>query len=158
MDDKTAIKTTKTIYPQIYAYVLPEYEPKNGWVKIGYTERKDVDKRIKEQTHTAALREKFLKLWSEPAKYINSDDWFIDKQFHNYLRKFKKIEQEPNTEWFYYNGTLELAHSDFDDFRNNRYDKDFQVSKELIQAHTQIIQVLCGQSRFKGIHQFVQLF
>jgi len=76
MSDNTVIKTTKTIYPQIYAYVLPEYEPKDGWVKIGYTERQDVDRRIKEQTHTAAVNLRYSKLWSEPAKFTDSDEWF----------------------------------------------------------------------------------
>lgn len=50
MSNSPQIKTTKTIYPQIYAYTLPEVPTKNGWVKIGYTERENVDDRIKEQT------------------------------------------------------------------------------------------------------------
>jgi len=131
MSDNTVIRTTKTIYPQIYAYILPEYEPKDGWVKIGYTERLDVDSRIREQTHTAAVNLNYAKLWSEPAKFANSDEWFIDKHLHTYLRKFKGIAQEPNTEWFYYNGTLEQAHSDFDDFRNNRLEANVQASSKL---------------------------
>jgi superfamily II DNA or RNA helicase len=128
MCDNTVIKTTKIIYPQIYAYVLPEYETKDGWIKIGYTERQDVDRRIKEQTHTAAVNLKYSKLWSEPAKFTDSDEWFYDKQLHTYLRKFKKIKQEPNTEWFYYDGTPGQAHDDFDDFRNNRLDSSVQAS------------------------------
>lgn len=130
MSDKTVIKTTKIIYPQIYAYVLPEYEPKDGWIKIGYTERENVDSRIKEQTHTAAVNLKYSKLWSEPAKFVDSEEWFYDKQFHTYLRKFKKIEQEPNTEWFYYDGTPQQAHADFDDFRNNRLGNSVQASNQ----------------------------
>ena len=131
MGDNTVIKTTKTIYPQIYAYVLPEYEPKDGWVKIGYTERQDVDRRIKEQTHTAAVSLKYSKLWSEPAKFADSDVWFFDKQLHTYLRKFKRIMQAPNTEWFYYDGAPQQAHDDFDDFRNNRLDNSVQASRQL---------------------------
>ena len=50
MTDNTIIKTTKLIYPQIYAYTLPTVSDKDGWVKIGYTERKNVEDRIKEQT------------------------------------------------------------------------------------------------------------
>jgi superfamily II DNA or RNA helicase len=128
MSDNTIIKTTKNIYPQIYAYVLPEYEPKDGWIKIGYTERYDVNSRIQEQTHTAAVNLKYSKLWSEPAKFIDSDEWFFDKQFHAYLRKFKRMKQEPNTEWFYYNGTPEQAHADFDEFRHKQLK---QFGKEL---------------------------
>ncbi|MDR3289185.1 MAG: Eco57I restriction-modification methylase domain-containing protein [Peptococcaceae bacterium] len=131
MSDNTVIKTTKTLYPQIYAYVLLEYGPKDGWIKIGYTERQDVDSRIKEQTHTAAVNLKYSKLWSEPAKFTDSDEWFFDKQLHTWLRKFKGIEQEPNTEWFYYDGTPQQAHDDFDDFRNNRLNNSVQASSQL---------------------------
>ena len=66
MSDSAVIRTTKTIYPQIYAYVLPTLEQKDGWIKIGYTERQDVDSRIREQTHTAAVNLVYSKLWSEP--------------------------------------------------------------------------------------------
>ena len=126
MGDNTTIKTTRTVYPQIYAYVLPEYKPNEGWIKIGYTERRSVDERIRQQTHTAGLV--YSKLWSEPAKFIGSDEWFFDKQLHAYLRKFKKVEQRPNSEWFYYDGTPEQAHMDFDEFRHKKIS---QVGKEL---------------------------
>jgi hypothetical protein len=119
MSETTKIKTTRTVYPQIYAYVLPEYKPNEGWIKIGYTERRSVDERIRQQTRTAGLTP--AKLWSEPAKFIDSDEWFIDKQFHAYLRRFKKIDQRPNTEWFYYDGTPEQAHGDFDEFRRKQF-------------------------------------
>ena len=121
MNDNTVIKTTKTIYPQIYAYTLPSMPEDAGWIKIGYTERKNVDKRILEQTKTAAVNLPYNKLWSEPAKFNNADKWFTDKQLHSYLRKFKGIEQRPKTEWFYYDGTPEKAHADFEDFCNNDY-------------------------------------
>jgi len=126
MSDNTIIKTTKTIYPQIYAYVIPEYKPNKGWIKIGYTEQKNVDERIRQQTHTAGIA--YSKLWSEPAKFFDADEWFFDKQLHTYLRKFKKIDQRPNTEWFYYDGTPEQAHADFDEFRHKKIS---QVDKEL---------------------------
>lgn len=121
MNDNTVIKTTKTIYPQIYAYTLPSMPEDAGWIKIGYTERKNVDKRILEQTKTAAVNLPYDKLWSEPAKFNNADKWFTDKQLHSYLRKFKGVEQRPKTEWFYYDGTPEKAHADFEDFCNNDY-------------------------------------
>lgn len=88
MIDKTKIRTTKTIYPQIYAYTLPTIPEKNGWIKIGYTERKSVDDRINEQTNTAALRLSYDKLWSGPAKYHDKDEWFKDHQFLQLLRPF----------------------------------------------------------------------
>jgi len=91
MSGNTIIKTTKTVYPQIYAYVLPEYKPNDGWIIIGYTELKNVDERIRQQTHTVGVA--YAKLWSEPAKFYDSDEWFFDKQLHAYLRNFKKISQ-----------------------------------------------------------------
>ena len=63
MSDSTVIKTTKMIYPQIYAYTLPTIPDNEGWIKIGYTERKNVDDRIKEQTKTAAINLDYLKMW-----------------------------------------------------------------------------------------------
>lgn len=126
MSENTIIKTTKKVYPQIYAYVLPNYKPNEGWIKIGYTELQDVDMRIRQQTHTAGII--YSKLWSEPAKFHNSDEWFFDKQLHVYLRKFKGVEQRPNTEWFYYDGTPEQAHMDFDEFRHKKLS---QVGKKL---------------------------
>lgn len=123
MSNKTVIKTTKTIYPQIYAYTLPTVSNDTGWIKIGYTERKNVDDRILEQTKTAAINLSYIKLWSEPAKFNNSDKWFTDKQFHAYLRKFKNVKQRSNTEWFYYDGVPEKAHIDFEDFRNNKFNQ-----------------------------------
>lgn len=42
MTDNTLIKTFKTIYPQIYAYTLPTIKDDEGWIKIGYTERKEM--------------------------------------------------------------------------------------------------------------------
>lgn len=128
MEDNTLIRTTKTIYPQIYAYTLPSEKEREGWIKIGYTERKNVDERIREQTKTAAINLEYLKLWSEPAKFNNSEEWFKDKTFHSYLRTYKKIEQRPNTEWFFYNGNPEKSHNDFEDFQNNKYD---QVQQKL---------------------------
>lgn len=123
MADKTIIKTTKLIYPQIYAYTLPTIKEKAGWIKIGYTERKNVDERIKEQTKTAAINLPYKVLWSEPAKFSETEEWFKDKQFHTYLRKYKKVDQQEKTEWFFYNGTPEKSYEDFEDFRNKKYDQ-----------------------------------
>ena len=117
MADSTVIKTTKQIYPQIYAYVTPNYKPNEGWVKIGYTDRQDVKTRINEQTKTVGIGYELL--WSAPAKFSKAkdiDDWFKDKELHTYLRQFKQVKQRLPHEWFYYNGTPEKARQDFDDF------------------------------------------
>ncbi|MEJ9296241.1 DEAD/DEAH box helicase family protein [Gallibacterium anatis] len=141
MQDNTKITTTKTVYPQIYAYILPNFEQRKGWIKIGYTERQNVDTRIWEQTHTAAVSLEYEKLWTEEAKFSQSDETFKDHQFHCYLRRFKKIKQSPppNKEWFYYNGTPELAHQDFFDFVHRNYDQaEFNREFEKISGHYQL--------------------
>lgn len=135
MHNNTEIKTTKIIYPQIYAYTLPTVQDNDGWVKIGYTERKNVDTRIREQTKTAAINLDYIKLWSEPAKFEHSDSWFKDKEFHAYLRKHKQVPQRDKTEWFFYNGNPSQSHADFYDFRSNphnqaREERSYQLRKE----------------------------
>lgn len=93
------IKTTRPVTPKIYAYTTPEIARHNGWTKIGYTEQKDVEKRIRQQTHTADV--KYNLEWYRPALY-NNGEWFTDKAFHPYLRK-SGIEQETDVdnEWFH---------------------------------------------------------
>lgn len=144
MSNNTIIKTTKVIYPQIYAYILPAISDNDGWVKIGYTERENVDTRILEQTKTAAINLDYSKLWSEPAKFEQSEDWFKDKEFHAYLRKHKDIEQRSNSEWFFYNGTPEKSHTDFYDFRKNpRNQSKEKLSYQLREEQkTAVIQTL----------------
>lgn len=117
MKDNMIIKTTKTIYPQIYAYITPTASENDGWIKIGYTEKQNVEDRIKQQTHTAGITTQTL--WSEPAKFSAIDYWFTDKLLHDYLCKYKKVKKREGTEWFFYNGTPEKSHADFDDFRNH---------------------------------------
>ena len=87
------------ILPVIYAYILPDVKSHEGFIKIGYTER-DAETRIKEQTHTAALRYKIL--LSEPA--IRSDgSTFTDKDIHAVLLKRGYPQLNPDrdkNEWF----------------------------------------------------------
>ncbi len=133
---KTKIQSTEQKFPQIYAYTLPEYPKKTGWVKIGYTDRQDVDVRILEQTKNAAINEPYNKLWFEPAFFPHNAQRFFDKDLHAYLRKHKHIEQEKGTEWFYYNGTPMQSHVDFLDFIGRDYSQvakesqDYQLRKE----------------------------
>lgn len=126
IENQTNIKTVKKIYPQIYAYILPDDIKKQGWIKIGYTTRKDVEKRIREQTNTAAGKLHYKTLWAEPALFINPEPkrerWFTDKTLHDYLRRFKNRKQweylnkAEQKEWFYYNGAPQKAHDDFEEF------------------------------------------
>lgn len=116
------IKTTKVVYPQIYSYILPDEPENKGSQKIGYTERKDVDERIYEQTHTAAKRLRFEKQWSAPAFYSDKQRDFKDTDFHKFLIK-SNIQHRPDLgkEWFYFNGTPEKSKHLFDTFRQHGF-------------------------------------
>lgn len=88
------------IVPTIYGYILPGVGDHNGYIKIGYTERKDTEARIKEQLHAAAVP--FRILFKESA--MRSDGTcFTDKDVHRLL-KHKGIRQlnegEDRNEWF----------------------------------------------------------
>lgn len=109
------IKTTRMALPQIYAYTTPEIARHKGWVKIGYTEQRDVKERIKQQCHTADIAWQLE--WNGNAVYEGSNETFIDKTFHAYLCKLG-YEQKPDTEWFKIE--TEKSHSLFYDFRLNR--------------------------------------
>ena len=109
------IKTTKEIYPKIYAYTTPTVTSNEGWIKIGYTER-DVTQRIKEQTHTAHIDTDIL--WTGDATYTEYPDkgkTFKDHDFHHFL-SFHDVERRPKTEWFYFNGNPEKSKALFDQF------------------------------------------
>lgn len=116
------IKTTKVVYPQVYSYILPDELHNEGSQKIGYTERKDVDKRIHEQTHTAAKRLRFEKIWSAPAFFSDDQRDFKDTDFHKFLIK-SDIQHRPDLgkEWFYFNGTPEKSKQLFDTFRQQGF-------------------------------------
>ena len=116
------IKTTKVVYPQLYSYVLPTIPQNEGSQKIGYTERQDVDQRIREQTQTAAMRLEYSKLWSAPAFFNGSDKDFTDKDFHSFLKKQAvPARTDLGTEWFYFNGTPEKSKQLFDTFREKGF-------------------------------------
>ncbi|WP_410473118.1 Eco57I restriction-modification methylase domain-containing protein [Faucicola mancuniensis] len=123
--DKTKINTSKPIYPQIYAYILPDVKSKEGWIKIGYTEREDINIRIKEQVGTVDLA--YDLLWYKIARFADNRI-FSDHQLHHYLRKHKQIENKHNTEWFFYNGTPKQSLVDFNDFIAQNFN---QASKQL---------------------------
>ena len=100
----------------IYAYSTPDVPKHDGWVKIGYTEKQDVDSRIKQQTHTADIT--YKKEWQGNASYDDgSGDVFHDHDFHAYLSK-SGIERTPGTEWFHVDGPT--SRHMFHDFRENR--------------------------------------
>lgn len=96
------IKTTERIIPMCYAYTTPEIKRHDGWVKIGYTDKQDVDARIKQQAHT--LDTITEEQWRGNAIFEDgSGDVFHDSDFHRYLQ-MQGIERIPDTEWFHLNG------------------------------------------------------
>jgi type II restriction enzyme len=116
------IKSFKIVYPQVYSYILPERAQNNGSQKIGYTEKENVDERIQQQVRTAALTEKYTKLWSAPAFFEGGKESFSDKTFHKFLIK-NGIERKINlgVEWFYFNGERLKSKDLFDLFRKEKF-------------------------------------
>lgn len=116
------IKSFKVIYPQVYSYILPKRKQNIGSQKIGYTERKNVDERIREQVKTAAFNEAYTKLWSAPAFFEDNNESFTDIDFHRFLEK-KGIERkiELGREWFYFDGEPFKSKLLFDLFRKERF-------------------------------------
>jgi superfamily II DNA or RNA helicase len=122
MSNKTqAIKSYQIVYPQLYSYILPEFAENEGSQKIGYTGKKNVHDRIKQQVKTAAKTLKYELLWSAPA-YFNDGKDFLDKTFHEFLIK-KSIENriDLGIEWFYFNGEPEKSKELFDLFRKEGF-------------------------------------
>lgn len=110
------INATRKVTPMIYAYTTPEVKRHDGWTKIGYTE-KDVESRIKQQTHTADI--KYTLEWKGNAIFDDgSAEIFTDKDFHAYMRKSGvKQEEGKNNEWFQITGPKSKRM--FYDFRSN---------------------------------------
>ncbi|HEM4055010.1 TPA: DEAD/DEAH box helicase family protein [Streptococcus suis] len=136
------IKTSEEISPKIYAYTTPHVTTNDGWIKIGYTERQ-VEQRIKEQTHTAGIEPSIL--WQQEARYIEEPDKgkpFKDHDFHQFLN-FHAIERRPKTEWFYFNGHPEQANHLFDQFVRHDvsgYQPGEQVDYQLRQEQEEAVQ------------------
>ena len=110
------LKTARQAFPMIYSYSTPQIAEHDGWTKIGYTEAKDVDTRIREQTRTSDTEYKLE--WKGAAIFDDgSGDAFTDKQFHAYLKK-GGVENKKGTEWFRVDGPKGRAM--FYDFRADR--------------------------------------
>lgn len=126
MDISQQIKPRREVKPTIYAYIIPDYPKRMGWVKVGYTDR-DAKKRILEQTRTAGIDTKTL--WHHFARF-NSGEYFSDHEFHAYLVK-NNIEREKGREWFNFGvGNEKQSERLFMDFTFKKYD-DLQKSLEL---------------------------
>ena len=78
----------------IYAYRLPQIPEKNGWIKVGQSE-KDVEKRIKEQLSQAHLQYEIVFNASALAGKRN----VTDKDIHRYLEE-QGFQRDGHSEWF----------------------------------------------------------
>lgn len=86
-------------HPTIYAYELTGVASHKGYIKVGYTER-DVETRIKEQLHTAAVPYRILGQWSAMK---NDGSCFTDHDVHTVLKQKGKRQLnagEDRNEWF----------------------------------------------------------
>lgn len=99
--DATKIHSFNSFVRMMYAYRTPEIARHNGWLKIGDTEQ-GVDKRIKQQTHTADVR--FELEWKDIAMFRDDCTYFRDHDFHDFLTEYKGIERNDHTEWFRIDG------------------------------------------------------
>lgn len=99
--DATKIQSFNSFVRMMYAYSTPEIARHNGWLKIGDTEQ-GVDKRIKQQTHTADVR--FELEWKDIAMFRDDCTYFRDHDFHDFLTEYKGIERNDHTEWFRIDG------------------------------------------------------
>ena len=88
------------VVPTIYCYCLPGVTDHDGYIKVGYTDRADVDKRIREQLHTAALNCKVL---LKESAMRSDGTCFTDKDVHRILRRkgFAQLKAGADrNEWF----------------------------------------------------------
>lgn len=132
MDISTAIAPKREVKPTIYAYITPTNTAKEGWIKIGYTDR-DADKRIWEQTHTVGIEAK--KLWAHEARF-NGGGYFTDRDFHEYLRK-SGVRRNKGTEWFYFNSEPERALALYREFVFKDYSRIQQAQQLTYQLRTE---------------------
>ena len=114
--DVTKIQSFNAFVRMMYAYCTPEIARHNGWLKIGDTEQ-GVDRRIKQQTHTADVR--FELEWKDIAMYRDDCTYFRDYDFHDYLTEYKGVERNDHTEWFKIDGA-ELRQY-FEEFTTRNY-------------------------------------
>lgn len=108
MRNKLLIQPVEEKVINLYAYTLPQVKDREGYIKVGDTER-DVEDRIKEQTNTAGLTPDIL--WSKHAQKQDGT-WFRDSQLHRFF-ELNGIQREnfgtTANEWFYFNDHPERA-------------------------------------------------
>ncbi len=126
-----SIQSFKRIIPMIYAYNTPGVIYHAGWTKIGFTAKQTVEDRIHQQTGTADIIWELA--WKHNALYQDgSMQAFDDKDFHEYLELYKKIErkcdEDGKREWFHIDGDTSKKY--FDEFAA----KDWKRAEEPVKA------------------------
>lgn len=94
------LSSRPAVCPTIYGYVLPGVPDHDGYIKIGYTDKEDVEARIAEQIHTAGLAHKILFAVSAMR---DDGTCFTDKDVHAVLKKngYKQLNAgKDRNEWF----------------------------------------------------------
>ncbi len=142
--NKTLIKTTRTLTPQIYAWWTPDVPKYKNWLKIGYTTR-TAEERISEQASQMIIDKKVL--WHYDARFMNGSGYFDDHDLHDYLTRIKKIPREVGSEWFDYTPDMKKSEQDFQDFVFQKFDQtdelkhqDYTLRKEQISAVSQTLE------------------
>lgn len=101
MPDMEFFMQRPAVIPTIYAYTLPGVASHDGYIKVGYTDREDVHKRIGEQIpHESGL--KYNLLFTETAMRPDGT-CFTDHDVHDVLKRkgYPTLWQgEDRNEWF----------------------------------------------------------
>ncbi len=128
------------IEPQIYGYTIPDRDHE-GYIKIGYTEKPDVEDRIWQQLGTATIRHETLFAVSAMRE---DGSVFTDKDVHNLLLRkgFEKMvfDGTTNNEWIKCSKDDALTAikeiSTYARFEGNRTE-DFKMRQEQLAAVNQ---------------------
>lgn len=125
------IKTTTKVAPQVYVYQTPDIPKHDGWIKVGYTEKK-VDKRVHEQTDTADVD--YIICWHRLAKFTTEPyNTFKDTDFHKYLTR-EGVERKKGKEWFHIDPDPALNY--FKDFQENHGKVSTSVPSDVVIPYT----------------------
>ncbi len=125
------------VVPQIYGYTIPGLADHEGYIKIGFTDKEDVEDRIAEQLHTAAVKHKTVFVQSAMRE---DGTCFTDHDIHDLLKRkgFKQLNAgEDRNEWF--KCSVDDALTAIMEVRNNeRYEsnrtENFAMRKEQSEA------------------------
>lgn len=89
-----------TITPQIYGYIYPSVPDHNGYIKVGYTDKEDVEERINEQLGTGTIHHQTVLVESA----MRADgSCFTDHDIHKILKRKGKKQfdfGDKKNEWY----------------------------------------------------------